>query len=78
MTEERIKELAVEFAVKMIAEQKQPVPYMSSIEALIRTVAVEGRKEGIDEMRDVAKQYSDYSALQAQLDIEAERLKEQG
>ena len=49
MTEERIKELIVEFAVKTIAEQKQPVPYKDSIEALIRTVAAESRKEGIGE-----------------------------
>ena len=39
---------------------------------------IQGRKEGIDEMRDVAKQYSDYDAVQAQLNIEAEQLKKQG
>lgn len=82
ISEERIKELAEDllchiYDVGFVSETYDEKE-LSLIKETLHTVAAEARKEGIDEMLEVAKKYSDYSALRAQLDIEAERLKEQG
>ena len=51
ISEERIKELAVLFAVKIVAEKQQPIPYRGSIEELIRTVAAEAEQGWKDQIK---------------------------
>jgi len=50
MTEERIKELARTFWDDWLPARKSTA--LEGLQLLIRTVAAEARKEGIDEMRD--------------------------
>ena len=82
MTEERIKELAGEWIHTNIeAGSASLLSEMKSLAKLLRTVAAEARKEGIDEMEDAAlfevhmNLHGDYERF---LREAAERLKEQG
>jgi len=81
MTEERIKELAEEYANRWDIDEAQGWSQIA-LAALIRTVAAEARKEGIEELlryateRKIDIRGSRYVALNI-VEGGAERLKEQ-